>query len=488
MDLERKHLLENNKICLALCILIQSSMLFATAMYRENRMLLDTTVMIVIQLVIFIIQIATYIPLRKSKHAHYPLLISLAINYMILLIGSVHTPYLWAFGTLIGIAVLIYNDAKICFLACLTAIIENSIFVALIYCTDAKDRLTSRFMVPTNLGFVIIFATTCYIIMRINNRQIDETMNDINLRSIEQEKSTEHIRTTSAIIAQKLESANTAINNLSDNVKASEDAITQISDSVTLTADAIQTQTEMNSNIMNSLDNISKESTDMLKLSEICKNKINEGNELIHELQNQAKQTAEINSQTATMTAELAESAETVKSILQAILEISSQTNLLALNASIEAARAGEAGKGFAVVADEIRHLSENTQNSAEEIATTIDLLIDRVHKASDNMKLSVDSSNKQGVMINETGDKFGIILDSVNNLDTNVKQISHNVRSCADASASVMEAISDLSATSEEVAASAESSITLSKQCTQEVENTTGILNDILEVSRQKA
>lgn len=65
-----------------------------------------------------------------------------------------------------------------------------------------------------------------------------------------------------------------------------------------------------------------------------------------------------------------------ISKCVSVIEEISSQTNLLSLNASIEAARAGEAGKGFAVVAEEIRHLSDSTAESAQEIKQIIEKVV----------------------------------------------------------------------------------------------------------------
>ena len=241
----------------------------------------------------------------------------------------------------------------------------------------------------------------------------------------------------------------------------------------------------MNSNITTSLEEIAHQARAMRRNSNDVTANITEGNALIEELRAKSDEASTINAETATMTSELQETAVTVKDIVGTILNISGQTNLLALNASIEAARAGEAGKGFAVVADEIRALSEHTKESAEEIASTIDNLISSVNTASSNMQKSVDSANEQGQMIVETGEKFETILEMITDLTRRVAAISDNVDGCVEANGKVMDAISNLSATSEEVAASAESSITISHDCETDMESTKAVLKEILDISR---
>ncbi len=487
MNLEKKHMIENNKICMILSLIIQGFMLASTILYKDGRSF-STIIMLVVIALCAIVQVVGFIKLGDKEAGHYPLLLSLAVSYMILLIGSVHTPYLYSLGLLIGIAVVIYNDSKICLLASITAVVENAIFVVIYYASGAAAKSESTFMVPTNMALVVLFAIMCFSVVKINERQINEQMEQIEKSAAEQQKSASIIKETSEQISLKLVDAHEAMKSLSDKVHSSADAVNEISQSVTLTAESIQTQTEMNMNITTSLDGISHQSRQMLKEFQDTEKNVSEGHDLVDELQKQAEAVAVVNGETAEMTSALQTTAEGVKEIVNTILGISSQTNLLALNASIEAARAGEAGKGFAVVADEIRALSENVKVAAEQIATTIDELIGDVTQASSNMQKSVTASEEQDEIIKQTGAKFALILESVDNLSERISKITKDVDACVEANATVMDAISNLSATSEEVAASSESSLTLSHECNDDMNVTANILDDILALSNRDA
>lgn len=81
------------------------------------------------------------------------------------------------------------------------------------------------------------------------------------------------------------------------------------------------------------------------------------------------------------------------------ITKVAAKTNLLSLNASIEAARAGEVGKGFAVVAQEIKSLSDISKGAADDSNKNkehIVIAISRLMESSQNLMDVVDNVNER--------------------------------------------------------------------------------------------
>jgi methyl-accepting chemotaxis protein len=151
------------------------------------------------------------------------------------------------------------------------------------------------------------------------------------------------------------------------------------------------------------------------------------------------------------------DSAKEISKFSQAITEIASQTNLLSLNASIEAARAGDAGKGFAVVATEIGQLAVQSSNSAEEIKKIVEQLLADSEASVEVMQRLNESFEQQSQQLDDTKTNMQSMADNVQNVSGSADSIADHVEKLNVAKDKLVEIISDLSAISEENAASTE-------------------------------
>ena len=180
---------------------------------------------------------------------------------------------------------------------------------------------------------------------------------------------------------------------------------------------------------------------------------------------------ADGSAKTSAAVEKLYEGSKNIAEINELITSIAGQTKLLALNAAIEAARAGEQGKGFAVVADEVRKLAEQSEQAAQEIGAVIGKNSEEIEHVFSLTKSQQDDVRENVREVKEAGEKFRRIMGLVEELEGEIEsvvKISEKVqKSCAETAAAVQEInevshtvqqkATDVSAVSEEQAASTE-------------------------------
>lgn len=222
-------------------------------------------------------------------------------------------------------------------------------------------------------------------------------------------------------------------------------------------AQNVQNISEQMEEIGNCVNDISENVEHLHKNSEMILTTNNEAKADMNIILENTKKSVDAVNDITTQINQTNESIAEIDKAVELILSISEQTNLLSLNASIEAARAGEAGRGFSVVAEEIRNLSEQSAQGAEMIKNLAGTITEKSRKS---VKLAEDVH----ALIKLEQENVTTTQKKYDELSTEIQQSVEEIRSIAektghltDYKGKVIENVYDLSAISEENAASNE-------------------------------
>jgi len=167
-------------------------------------------------------------------------------------------------------------------------------------------------------------------------------------------------------------------------------------------------------------DNISKNSSNVIKMSNLSKS-----------VTKSAKVGEDLANKTVMSMQEINNQVSQINEAITVIDQIAFQTNILSLNAAVEAATAGEAGKGFAVVASEVRNLASKSAQAAQ------------------NIKDIVESATNVTTEGKEIATQM---IEGYNSLNNNILETTHFIEDIEKASKEQLEAIDEINSTIQKV------------------------------------
>ncbi|SEA59844.1 methyl-accepting chemotaxis protein [Pseudobutyrivibrio sp. ACV-2] len=234
-------------------------------------------------------------------------------------------------------------------------------------------------------------------------------------------------------------------------------AVQQIASGAVQQAEEIQAAAKSTNVITDAVENVQDSTTEMTSLADRMKKASEASSSSLAILQNTSTSMTIKIEEIATKISSTQNAVTNINERVEGISDIASQTNLLSLNASIEAARAGEAGSGFAVVAEEIRKLADNSESLASEIRVLMDELLQEAEQAVKAAGFVMDGNIEQQKALGETLEAVHGMLDDIDETVSSVTKISDHADTCVSSNTVVANAMTSLSAISEENAASSE-------------------------------
>lgn len=308
----------------------------------------------------------------------------------------------------------------------------------------------------------------------------ESSLDEVNEAADRNQKVSNKIVEVAGTINDELIQSRDTLDSINESMESMSRAMQDISIGVSANAEAIEEQTTATMSIQNVIDETTTKTEVLSELSKNAAQSVGTGENSMQELNACLDNALESANNMKASAAKLQSKSDEVREITTIILSISSQTNLLALNASIEAARAGEAGKGFAVVADEIRSLAEQTKGATENISRILDELAVDASDVAKNVDHNVQISLSEREYADAANKDFRDIKYNISELADGIQKVSTLVGQINSANVAIVDSVSTLSASSEEISASTQEAADMGETNMNLLSDFTNVMNGI--------
>lgn len=313
-----------------------------------------------------------------------------------------------------------------------------------------------------------------------------EQMNEVKSEKEKSEQILSDVLALGNTVKENTNKADALMEELNGATTTALETLKAVADSNNDNAKNIESQTVMTSNIQEMIITADSNASRMERIAGDSLNMVSEGRKLVEKLDDKASNISAMNEQVMNTINEFVKNAIEVRGITDKINGISSQTNFLSLNASIESARAGEAGRGFAVVADEIRNLADETKTLTAEINGIVETLENNASGTRETVSKVVESIEDEKVLIDDSMDTYVKMEDMFKQLYESVTDTQKQLKQIVDSNNAIVDSINQLSAASEEVAASMDMAVELSNNNMAKTKEAGGLMEEIVTSANQ--
>ena len=464
-DADKRFLRSNRMILISTVVLylVFFIYLFLRLKFHETERFYLPVIAALATIIAFVVNVVMFKVLRGEKKYRTINAVSTAIVYFMICFLTDATFVHWTMAAVMAMN-LTYFEKK--YLGKL-AVVYGAIFVVSGIVQKVQEGGVSQPTADNIAVFLVILGVIycMYSAGKLTHMYLNDITGYMTMQGEKQDAMVKDILEISRVVKDETDKSNATMLELHESAETVQRSMLEISSATEMTAENVQDQNVMTQEIQRAIEGTVQRSKIMVGVAEESNTSIQENARVMKGLQQQSESIATANVQVNAAMEKLQAKTKEVEEITGMILKISNQTNLLALNASIESARAGEAGRGFAVVADQIRSLAEQTKASTESIASIVAELNANAEEVVAAVGNSAEATVQQNEMIVNAAENFEKLDANMVALISDIKEIDTDISGIYEANNKIVESISQLSATTEEITASAEQAKELSNR-----------------------